>query len=412
MNTSRTIEPEVLKTFRRFMLVVWFFLTLGLCDASENGKVDYFATFSWGHTSLLLIYLYRSWFFRRLGRWFLPIALVYVSIMPILALYIASFLNVVSGTPAEFGLIDPGVLYIWLILPLLLIGTQYRVRAVFIFTFGTAILSVAAGIMLFITADVPFKPTWDSTFLRVLLFTIVGYVIARITQAQREQRVALAHKNAELTHYATTLEQLAITRERNRMARELHDTLAHTLSAVNVQLKALDVLIDSDPATAKDTLQQTQQLTRDGLHEARRALHALRSRPLDELGCVLAIEQTAKLKAERAGIELHLDLPVQITNVSPQVEQNLYRIVDEAVTNVVRHAQASRLWISLYQDDDSLDLCVRDNGIGFTPEFMSQNGHYGLTGMKERALLLNGDLTIDSQPQQGTIINLKIGNPT
>ncbi|MEQ8674213.1 MAG: sensor histidine kinase [Aggregatilineales bacterium] len=404
------IEPGVLQTFRRFIVVIFALLSLGMCDTLDNTTLDYFTVLSWGHTGLLLIYLYRRGIYNTLGRYFLPVALVYVSTMPIFALYIATFLNLASGFPPEFALIDPGILYLWLILPLLLISTQYRMRVMLIFTFGTALLSIALALPLTWIGDVPFRLTWDTTFLRVLIFLIVGYVIVRITQAGREQRVTLAKKNDELAHYATTLEQLAITRERNRMARELHDTLAHTLSAVNIQLKALDVLIDSDPQAAKATLQQTHQLTRDGLHEARRALHALRSTSLDELGCVLAIQQTATAKAERAGIDLHLDLPVQITNVGALVEQNLYRIVDEAVNNVIHHADATRMKIAIYQTPQTLELSISDNGKGFDVTKSEQNGHYGILGMKERALLVNGDLNISSQSGQGTDIRLTIEN--
>lgn len=402
------IEPGVLQTFRRFLVVIFVLLSLGMCDASKNPTPDYFAVLSWGHTGLLLIYLYRRGFYDKLGKYFLPIALVYVSIMPIVALYFAAFLNLASAIPAEFALNDPGILYLWLILPMLLISTQYRMQAMLMFTFGTALLSIALALPLSAISDIPFKLTWDTTFVRVVIFLIVGYVIVRITQAGREQRVTLAKKNHELAHYANTLEQLAITRERNRMARELHDTLAHTLSAVNIQLKALDVLIDTDPQAAKDTLQQTHQLTRDGLHDARRALHALRAAPLDELGCVLAIQQSATAKAERAGIDLQLDLPVQITNVSALVEQNLFRIVEEAVNNVIRHADATQMAISIYQTPKLLELCISDNGKGFDLTHAAENGHYGLTGMKERALLVNGDLSVASQPGQGTVIRLTI----
>ena len=410
MNTTH-IEPGVLQTFRRFMMVIWILLCLGLLD---DGSPDYYTVLSWGHTSLLLIYLYGAPFRRHLGVGFMPLALFYIATMPIFTLYFATFLNMASGYPPEFALVDPGVLYLWMLLPLLLISTQYRMRVMFFFTFGTAIQAMALAIPLMWMGGPPVELTWEPTFVRILLFSTVGYVVVRITQAQREQRVALAEKNVELTHYATTLEQLAITRERNRMARELHDTLAHTLSAVNIQLKALDVLIDSDPASAKNTLQQTQQLTRDGLHEARRALHALRSSPLEEFGCVLAIQQTAKAKTERAGIALDLDLPVQITNVSPMVEQNLYRIVEEAINNVIHHADASKLSIHLYQDDQCayppcLQLYIQDNGAGFDKTLVNRHGHYGLVGMGERARLINGDLRVHSEVGQGTTIELKIG---
>jgi len=391
------------------MLVIWLLLSLGMCE--QTADPDYFTVLSWGQTSVLMIYLYSPGV-KRLRReptpWFMPVALIYVAIMPIFTLYIAALLNIAEGTPVDIAMEDPGVLYIWHILPLLYISTQYRIRIMFLFILSTAFLSVVVGLSLYQIGGIPFRITGDTTLLRVILFSIVGYVLARITQSMREQSADLARKNTELAHYATTLEQLAITRERNRMARELHDTLAHTLSAVNIQLKALEVQIDSDLPGAKETVLRTQQLTRDGLHESRRALQALRSSALDEFGCVLAIQQTAKAKAERSGIALHLDLPIQITGFSPQAEQNLFRIVEEAVNNIIKHAQAKTMWISLYQEAHTLDLCIRDDGIGFQPDKVQKNGHYGLVGMQERALLLNGELSIQSEPGTGTIIQLQM----
>jgi signal transduction histidine kinase len=105
----------------------------------------------------------------------------------------------------------------------------------------------------------------------------------------------LAEKNVELARYATTVEQLTISHECNRMARDLHDTLAHTLSAVAVQLEALNAQFDSDTTGARETLRRTRELTRNGLQEVRRALNALRASPLEDLGLAQAIRHQAEI---------------------------------------------------------------------------------------------------------------------
>jgi signal transduction histidine kinase len=235
---------------------------------------------------------------------------------------------------------------------------------------------------------------------------VVGYIIVRLTTAQRRQREELAEKNTQLAHYAAMMEQLTISRERNRIARDLHDTLAHTLSAINVQLNALDVLWDSNSDAARQKLKQTQELTRSGLDEARRALHALRASPIDELGLALALERTAQTAAERAGAELSLVLPPQLNGVPPDIEHQLYRVAEEALNNIVRHARHVRL--ALERTTAGLTLTIQDDGSGFDPSQMPPNGHYGLVGMKERAALVNASLQVQSQPGRGTIVQLSV----
>ncbi len=405
------VETGLLTTFRRFIVVVWLLLSLTVCSAvSEPQPVpNYFAVFSWVFASLLLVYLSWPWLRRRLGRAHLPVALVLVSVVPVCAHAAAIFLNLAHGLSAEEALIEPGSLFLWLVLPLLLVSLQYRMQAMLLFTFGTALLIVLVAIPNAVLGGPPVRIAIEHAITQIVLFTVVGYVVVRIARAQREQRNLLQRQNTELAHYATSLEMLAISRERNRMARELHDTLAHTLSAVNVQLKALEVVLDYDTNAAKKLAVETQALTRDGLNEARRALHALRASPIDAFGCVLAIENMAQSRAEQAGLELRLDLPVQITGISLDVEQNLYRIVEEAINNVIRHAKAKTLSIVLYQaEDGGVELTISDDGKGFNPRRVDAKQHYGITGMYERALLCGGDLKIESQPGAGTTLNLKI----
>src|SRR4029078_5838718 len=107
--------------------------------------------------------------------------------------------------------------------------------------------------------------------------------------------------NAKLVDYASTNEQLAVTRERNRVARDMHDTLAHTLSAVSVQLEAADSVWDSQPQQAHELLQKSLASARAGLGETRRAVRALRASPLDDLGLGLALRDLAESTADRAG---------------------------------------------------------------------------------------------------------------
>ncbi|MEP7292087.1 MAG: sensor histidine kinase [Chloroflexota bacterium] len=402
--TLPEIEPGILPVFRLFMGGLWALFTVGLYSNRQDAVPNYFNFFSWGFTGLLFLYLSWRWLQRRVGAPYLPLALTLASIYPIIAEAFANVIRARQGLPEDS---DAGTLIIWLILPLLLVSAQYRMRTMLFFTVGTSLLPLLLAWMAR-TSDLQLREYISQGIVRLFLFTMAGYIVVRLTTAQRLQRVELARKNAQLTHYAATLEQLTITRERNRLARDLHDTLAHTLSALNVQLNALDVLWDSNPEAAHQKLKQMQELTRSGLHESRQALQALRASPIDELGLTLALQQVAQTAAARAGAELTLTLPPELTSIPPDVEQHLYRIAEEALNNVVRHAQAQHVTLALQQSGAALTLLVRDDGGGFQASQTPPNGHYGIAGMKERAGLINGILQVESQPGKGTTVRLTI----
>jgi signal transduction histidine kinase len=407
MTDKQQIEPGLFQIFRLINMVIWALLTLSLCSLlNRNKPADYFNILMWAQTSALLLYLWRLR--REIDASQLTVALWMATLGPIIAQAVATMIYARVGLAADDIPVDHGFFYLWLLFPLLLVSAQYGMKSMLAFTFGTSLLPVLLAYPLEVAGAQSVHSAAGHAFARLLLFSFVGFIIVRLTHAQRQQRRELADKNAQLMHYATTLEQLAISRERNRLARELHDTLAHTLSAVNVQLSALEVLWDSDPDAARDRLQQTRELTRDGLSEARRSLHALRASPLEDLGLTLAIERQAQQTVERAGLQLRLDLPRALNGLRPEIEQNVYRIAEEAMNNVARHAQATHILVSLRRDGDQVRLVVRDDGLGFDAAGGEPNGHYGLTGMQERAMLVDGDLEIHSEPGRGTQIKLTV----
>ena len=399
MATQQHIEPGLLKVFRIAVSIELVLIFLGLC-----GDLSISSAIALLHVGPLALLLAWNWLRRRMGHYFLPVALAIAWIGPVLghALLIASYIN--QGRTGADTQPESGGLLLWLIVPLLLVSSQYRMKVMFAFNIGTAILQVLLAIPLAAADGPPIELTNEEAIVQVVLFTIVGFVVVRLSAAQREQRTTLAEKNAQLSHYANTLEQLAVSRERNRMARELHDTLAHTLSAVSVQLGALEVLLDTDLDQARSHLRSTHDMARSGVQEARRALQALRASPLEDLGLRLALRQLAESASDRAGLRLELDLPETLDQVQPAIEQHLYRIAEEALTNVVRHANAKTLHLGLQQHNSRLTLTIRDDGVGFNPAHVETNGHYGLVGMRERVLLCGGALEIESQSQKGTTL--------
>ena len=302
---------------------------------------------------------------------------------------------------------------LFLFTTVLFVGWQYDFRTVLIYGGG-----VISSLLLLLWSFGSLTVDRGSVTIVVGLLTILlpGWLITHMMIQQRRQRAALAtaaveqsRTNEKLVHYAASLEELTISRERNRLARELHDTLAHSLSAVTVQLGAVDTLWESSPDTAKVLLAQADEGARAGLAEARRALQALRASPLEDLGLVLALAALAKDAAARSGATLHLVLPEDnLSHLEPHIEQGIYRIAQEALENCVRHAEAKQLWVTLTDINGKIMLTISDDGCGFDGTQGAAAGHYGLAGMAERAGVIGGTLTVTSALDEGATIQLVV----
>jgi signal transduction histidine kinase len=424
-STPQQIEPGLLRVFTLVLALQLPLVSLALCTLSSGAKAvpDYMTILIWAQTIFLLGYLSVGRLRRILGRAYLPLALGIASAGPVIWTAVGTALRMAHGLRGAAAQVDPSRLYLYLLLPVLLICVQYQLRELLLMTAGTSLLAVALALPLQAAGGPAIALTVQHAIGRFAVFMLVGSIIVQLSKAQRAQRDDEARKRVQLAQYATTLEVLAETRERNRLARELHDTLAHTLSAVSVQLKALDVQWDSDPAGARTTLRQAQELTRGGLDEARRALRGLRASPVEELGLGLALRHVAEQAAARARLVLAFAAPAQLAGLPPEVEQHLFRIGEEAINNVVRHARARRLGVTLAQQAGATTLTVADDGIGFDPALAAgspplvrkrhptspgDTPHYGLAGMRERALLLDAALTVRSHPGSGTTISVQV----
>jgi signal transduction histidine kinase len=355
-------------------------------------------------SSLLLLYLSLPNLQRALKSSYLPIAILWAAAIPILSPYLE--LRFVRTELPEFFLQTA----LWqqtilLFIPLIITSWQYSLHSFILFCVPTGVLNVA----LLLSGIVPLEITLLRTllgilFIQMVAFLLVGHMIASLVKVQREQRERLTEANIRLAQHASTLEQLTLSRERNRLARELHDTLAHSLSGVAVQLEALDTLLEDSTGEVKALLHQTLSTTRSGLNETRRALRALRAGPLEDLGLALAIRNLAESVASRGNLRLRLDVPDQLENVSPELEQGIYRVAQEALENVTRHAQAKDLQVRLSQNKDCLELIVSDNGRGFDLNDVNLSDQFGIKGMRERTEMLGGQLEVKSQPERGTTI--------
>jgi signal transduction histidine kinase len=349
---------------------------------------------------------YWTWIQKQLGRVFLPIIIGIITVLPMLATW--GIIQLFPRTP----MLDPQSsvmrLIPFLLISFLLVAWQYRWPYMLLIILGITGLNLGI-IWSFPSPGLsPFQGALTATLIQTIVFLVVGFSISFLMSRIRKQQQSLETANIRLTHYASTLEQLTTTRERNRLARELHDTLAHTLSGLSVQLEALKAYWDVDQTLARSSLEKSLTVARSGLEETRRALKALRASPLDDLGLAQAVRIMVEDMAARNNLHLDLSVTEDLPALSPDVEQAIYRIAQEAVTNAVSHGKASNLTVRLEFSEGNGLLVVRDDGIGFNPDKIKNPGQFGLTGMRERAQLIGGTLNITSSPGHGTNVQLTI----
>jgi two-component system NarL family sensor kinase len=203
--------------------------------------------------------------------------------------------------------------------------------------------------------------------------------------------------------------QLGAAEERNRLAREIHDTLAQGLAATTLHLEMADALLEGGGGSerARQAVRQALALTRANMEEARRSVHDLRAAPLEGRGLPAALQALAEESAARGGFAAHVEVVDGTRPLPARVEAGLYRIAQEVLTNVVRHARARQVAVQLVLRPDRLHLTITDDGRGFDP-LATPRDRYGLIGLNERARLLGGALRVQSAPGAGTRLDVEI----
>lgn len=206
-------------------------------------------------------------------------------------------------------------------------------------------------------------------------------------------------------------EEEAIAEERRRIAQEIHDGLAQDLAALRLQARRWQTLVDSDPAKAKAELEWLHHLLGEKIREVRGVIFALRPVALDELGFWAALERFLGEFGEQNQLAIHLNVSGDRGRLPSSLEPLLFRVVQEVLHNVARHAQARTVWVRL-DFSRGVVLTVQDDGVGFDTGRLSQltkEGHLGLQQMRERVEALGGSLEIISQPGEGTTIVVSLG---
>jgi len=203
--------------------------------------------------------------------------------------------------------------------------------------------------------------------------------------------------------------QLGAVEERNRLAREIHDTLAQGLTAITLQLETADALLETDSQSdrVRQVIQQALALTRKNLEEARRSVLDLRAAPLEGRSLPEALVGLSKEWMAKGNPPLRLKITGENYPLPVRIEVGLYRIVEEALNNAARHAQARHVLIELVITPEQVRLSIEDDGQGFDTTQVPK-GRYGLIGINERVRLLGGQLVLCSSPGEGTQLDIQV----
>jgi NarL family two-component system sensor histidine kinase YdfH len=254
---------------------------------------------------------------------------------------------------------------------------------------------------------------WGISSIALTTIFVVIYVSLYMRQHEaREDAQSLASEleaaNRQLAEYAAQVENLTIMNERQRIARELHDTLSQGLAGIILQLEATEAHLHRERIEkAKSIVAEAMAQARDTLAGARNAIDDLRQTSLDDLDSALRLETSRFTNATDIPCSYKADQTLPLPDT---VQEALIRSVAEALTNIAQHAQAKQVAVTLSKADEHLLVSVQDNGQGFDPSAIP-SGHYGILGIRERVRLINGSVNIQSEIGKGTKVEVKFPLP-
>ena len=226
--------------------------------------------------------------------------------------------------------------------------------------------------------------------------------------------MGIIHDITERKQAEQTMRELAVVEERNRMAREIHDTLAQGFTGIVLQLEAAEQVLDGGHAEVGGHLDRAKNLARESLQEARRSVWDLLPKSLEERSLDAAIQHAVDSWADQGHEAASFTLSGDQRELPPEVQTALLRICQESLANVRRHARATEVRVELRSYREETCLGVKDNGQGFNlAEVKARGGHggFGLAGMEQRASILGGTLSVQSQRGKGTLVEVRIPLP-
>lgn len=247
-------------------------------------------------------------------------------------------------------------------------------------------------------------PTILAGLIYIMVFTQMAIDEERSKKEVERLVLELEEVNEKLRSYANEVEQLTVIKERNRIAREIHDGLGHYLTTIHMQLQAAQAIIDEEPLKAKDSIEKARSQSQMALIDVRRSISTLRYDQTENETIRDALDRTIR-PCDWIGIRSHLEIIGSEKELDSSIRSTIYRIVQETVNNTCKYSKAENYQCKLdFSDEKKIMLQISDDGLGMN-EFRSG---YGLLGLKERIELLRGSLKINTSPQIGFRIEIEL----
>jgi signal transduction histidine kinase len=246
-------------------------------------------------------------------------------------------------------------------------------------------------------------PFWFGSILSFGLTILFLQLLVDAVTTEQKSRQELALANERLQQYACKIEELATLQERNRIAREIHDSLGHTLTVFNFHLTAALRLFYSNPSKAEELLREAKDLGNSALQEVSQSVSLLRTNPLRGQPLAAAIRDLIDKFWQNTDVMPHYEIDPQLDVADFPLHERyktaIYRIVQESLTNMSKYAAMTQATIQISRVDQSINLLISDNGRGF--DLHKNTTGYGLQGIQERVMLLSGEIEITTAPDQG-----------
>ncbi len=229
----------------------------------------------------------------------------------------------------------------------------------------------------------------------VFMISLLFYILSAITERHRiEEELRMAFQaNRELNSYLALSEKIAEDRERKRIAREIHDTLGHALTGISAGIDAVKVLVDIDTNRAKEQLNNVSVVVRDGIRDVRGSLNKMRPGALENNTLKEALIKIIREYEAISNLEIHLLYKWDNIDLDIAKEDIVFRVIQESITNSVRHGHAKTIWIELLEEEEAYVMTIQDDGVGFDELHYG----YGLKQMQERLMIIGGSVRFENR---------------
>jgi signal transduction histidine kinase len=352
--------------------------------------------------------------------WKLPLCVAALCICLLLLLSVPcnNHPELVAKIVIEYGIILgictlTGFGYTGIVMLLLADAMRYRIdwkkRIIYIVAICIAYLAMSGNKMYSLPHVIPLSQMWAyyrqdvrNSLLSVLdmlsllntMIFILYMVVMTLSQTSEKERILrlnsqLQMANRKLEEYAQEQVRMTETRERNRLAREIHDTLGHSLTGIITGIEACIMLMDIAPEATKEQLRAIAEVARNGITDVRHSVNALRPDALETLSLESAIRKLVEESEKSTGVKIDLVFPENLQDLDQDEEDVLYRIVQESITNAIRHGHASQIRIEITRSGNDLKIHIEDNGVGCD----EIHSGFGLHHMQERIDMLKGSLS-------------------